>query len=31
MAYTNSKLVDVIGGYMGFGSWDDYEIWKNQK
>ena len=26
-----SILVDVIGGYMGFESWDDYEIWKNQK
>ena len=26
-----SKVVAVVGGYMGFESWDDYEIWKNQK
>lgn len=21
----------VVGGYMGFESWNDYEIWNNQK
>lgn len=26
-----SKVVAVDDGYMGFESWDDYEIWKNQK
>lgn len=26
-----SKVVAVVGGYMGFESWDDYELWKNQK
>lgn len=26
-----SKVVAVVGGYIGFESWDDYEIWKNQK
>ena len=26
-----SKVVAVVGGYMGFESWTDYEIWKNQK
>ena len=26
-----SKVVAVVGGYLGFESWDDYEIWKNQK
>ena len=26
-----SKVVSVVGGYMGFESWDDYEIWKTQK
>lgn len=25
------KIVAVVGGYMGFESWDDYEIWNNQK
>lgn len=22
-----SKVVAVVGGYMGFESWDDYKIW----
>lgn len=26
-----SKIVAVCGGYMGFESLTDYEIWKNQK
>ena len=26
-----SKVVAVVGGYIGFESWDDYEIWRNQK
>lgn len=26
-----SKVVAVVGGYIGFESWYDYEIWKNQK
>ena len=26
-----SKVVAVVGGYIGFESLDDYEIWKNQK
>lgn len=26
-----SKIVAVVGGYLGFESWTDYEIWKNQK
>ena len=26
-----SKVVAVVGGYMGFESWDDYAIWNNQK
>ncbi len=26
-----SKVVAVIAGYIGFESWNDYEIWKNQK
>lgn len=26
-----SKVVAVVGGYMGFESWTDYGIWKNQK
>ena len=26
-----SKIIAVVGGYLGFESWDDYEIWKNQK
>ena len=26
-----SKIVPVVGGYIGFESWDDYYIWKNQK
>lgn len=26
-----SKIVAVVGGYLGFESWDDYEIWRNQK
>lgn len=26
-----SKVIAVVGGYMGFESWDDYTIWKNQK
>ena len=30
MSYA-SKVVAVVGGYIGFESWDDYEIWKNQK
>lgn len=21
----------VVGGYMGFESWDDYAVWNNQK
>lgn len=25
------KIVAVCGGYTGFESWTDYEIWKNQK
>lgn len=26
-----SKIIAVCGGYLGFESWTDYEIWKNQK
>lgn len=26
-----SIIKQVVDGYMGFESWDDYEIWKNQK
>ena len=26
-----SKVVAVGGGYTGFESWDDYELWRNQK
>nr|DAP71188.1 MAG TPA: hypothetical protein [Bacteriophage sp.] len=26
-----SKIVPVVGGYIGFESWTDYELWKNQK
>jgi hypothetical protein len=26
-----SKVVAVVGGYTGFESWDDYELWRNQK
>lgn len=26
-----SKIVPVVGGYIGFESWNDYELWKNQK
>lgn len=26
-----SKIIAVCGGYKGFESWTDYEIWKNQK
>ena len=26
-----SKVVAVVGGYMGFESLDDYRIWNNQK
>ena len=26
-----SKVVAVVGGYIGFEYWDDYEIWRNQK
>ena len=26
-----SVIVHVCGGYMGFESWDDYNIWKNEK
>lgn len=26
-----SKIIAVVGGYLGFESWDDYEIWRNQK
>ena len=26
-----SKVVAVVGGYMGLESWTDYEIWKNHK
>lgn len=26
-----SKIDTVEGGYMGFESWDDYRIWRNQK
>lgn len=26
-----SKIVAVVGGYLGFESWGDYEIWINQK
>lgn len=26
-----SKIIAVVDGYLGFESWDDYEIWKNQK
>lgn len=26
-----SKIVPVVGGYIGFETWDDYYIWKNQK
>ena len=24
-------VVAVCGGYMGFETWNDFEIWKNQK
>lgn len=23
-----SKIVPVVGGYIGFESWNDYELWK---
>lgn len=26
-----SKVVAVAGGYLGFESWDDYNIWNNQR
>ena len=26
-----AKIVKVCGGYMGFESMTDFEIWKNQK
>lgn len=26
-----SKIVKVVGGYVGFESWTDYHIWQNQK
>lgn len=26
-----AKIVHVCGGYMGFESIYDYEVWKNQK
>lgn len=26
-----SKIVAVVGGYLGFEAWGDYEIWINQK
>lgn len=26
-----SKIVPVVGGYIGFESWNEYELWKNQK
>jgi hypothetical protein len=26
-----SKVVAVVGGYTGFESLDDYELWRNQK
>ena len=26
-----SVIVHVCGGYMGFESWDDYNIWKNER
>jgi hypothetical protein len=26
-----SKVVAVVGGYTDFESWDDYELWRNQK
>lgn len=26
-----SKIIAVVGGYLGFESWDDYHTWKNQK
>lgn len=26
-----SKIVAVVGGYLGFELWGDYEIWINQK
>ena len=26
-----SKIIAVCGGYMGFESYTDYELWKNQK
>lgn len=25
------KLVKVVGGYMAFESWSDWEVWANQK
>jgi len=25
------KLKKVVGGWIGFESWNDYKIWKNQK
>ena len=25
------KIVKVCGGYMGFETWEDFEIWKKQK
>lgn len=27
----SSKVVAVVGGYIGFESWDDYAVWNNQK
>ena len=30
MPYT-CKVAACVGGYIGFESWDDYAIWKNQK
>lgn len=26
-----TKIVAVCGGYLGFETYTDYEIWKNQK
>lgn len=30
-AYWAVKVTKVVGGFMAFESWTDYEIWKNQK
>lgn len=37
-SYWRKKAIDampwalkVVGGYTGFESWDDYELWRNQK